>query len=175
VAERNGHKLANVSMVLPIVALVVIVQATLVARVRFLGVTPDLLLAVVVAWSLLSGIQSGILWAFFGGLIFDAVTGIPLGTSSLALMTICFLTSLGETNLFHGSVFLPIAVIVLATPIHGWIILVTQQLRHLQVDWPGVTLRILLPETLLNVIVVVLVYPALRWLARQAGVERMDW
>jgi rod shape-determining protein MreD len=175
VAKRNGHSLANLTLILGTVALIVFIQSTLLARVRLLGVSPNALLTVVVAWSLLAGIEAGLLWAFIGGLVFDLVVGMPLGTSSLGLMTICFLTGLGETNLFQGHIFLPVVIAALATPIHGWMILLTQQLRHVQIDWPGVTLRVILPELLLNAVLVVLVYPVLRWLARQTGVERLDW
>jgi rod shape-determining protein MreD len=170
-----GRRIASASPLLLLVALIVVAQATLTARIRLAGASPDLLLAAVVAWSLLQGIEAGLIWAFAGGLLFDLVTGMPLGASSLALMTICFLTGLGESNLFQGNVFLPVIIVALATPLHGWIILLTQQLRHLNVDWLGVTLRVILPELALNVAAVVIVYPALRWLAQRVGAERMDW
>ena len=173
--KRSGLRIPNISPLLLVVALVVVIQATLLARIRLYGAAPNALLAVVVAWSLLRGIEAGLAWGFTGGLVFDLVAGMPLGTSSLALMTICFLTGLGESNLFQGNVFLPIIVVALATPLQGWIILLTQQLRHLNVDWAGVTLHVILPELVLNVATVVIVYPALRWLARQVGAERLDW
>ena len=44
----------------------------------------------------------------------------------------------------------------------------TQQLQHIRVDWAGVALQIGLPELVLKGIGrVVLVYPALRWLAEK--------
>jgi rod shape-determining protein MreD len=174
-ARGFGRRAVSASPLLLLVALIVIVQATLTARIRLAGSSPDLLLTVVVAWSLLQGIESGLVWAFVGGLLFDLVAGAPLGTSSLGLMTICFLTGLGENNLFQGNVFLPVIIVALATPIHGWIILLTQQLRHLNVDWLGVTLHVILPELALNVAAVTIVYPALRWLARRVGAERLNW
>ena len=70
--------------------------------------------------------SAGIAWSFVGGLLFDLVAGLPLGTSSLALMTVCFLTGLGETNLFQGNIFLPVIVIVLATPLHAGMVLLTR-------------------------------------------------
>src|SRR5450756_258461 len=174
--ERKGlFPLPGISPLLLVPVLAVIAQATLIARVRLGGACPDALLAVVVAWGLLRGISAGIAWSFVGGLLFDLVAGLPLGTSSLALMTVCFLTGLGETNLFQGNIFLPVIVIVLATPLHAGIVLLTEQLRHVQVDWTGVALRIVLPEMVLNIVTVVLVYPALRWLAGKVGAQRLNW
>jgi rod shape-determining protein MreD len=171
----GGRTIRNIYLLVPILAMIVVIQATLLVRIRFLGVSPNLMLAVVVAWGLLRGIEAGIVWGFVGGLVFDLIAGAPLGMSSLALMTICFLTGLGESNLFQGNIFLPVIVVTLATPLYGWMILSAQQLRGLHVDWPNVTLYVILPELLLNGTLVILVYPALRWLAQQLGSERLDW
>ncbi len=173
--QRSSFQLTGVSPLLLVPALVVVVQATLTARIRLLGASPDLLLAVVVAWGLLRGIGTGIAWSFVGGLLFDVAAGMPVGTSSLALMTVCFLTGLGESNLFQGNVFLPVIVVALATPLHAGIVLLTQQLRHSHIDWTGVAVQIVLPELVLNMATVVLVYPVLRWLAEKVGAERLNW
>jgi hypothetical protein len=52
----------------------------------------------------------------------------------------------------------------LATPVFGWIVLLTQQLRGLPVDWVDSTARVIGPEAALNVAAMVLVYPLLRLL-----------
>jgi rod shape-determining protein MreD len=174
-ARFGARQLTNIGLVTPLLLLVVVVQATLVARVRFLGVSPNLLLVVVVSWGLLRGIQSGLAWAFVGGLLFDLVAGLPLGASSLALMVTCFLSSLSENNLFQGNLTLPVVLTTLATPIYGWILLLIRDLTGGHVNWLGVTLNVILRETLLNVVVVIVVYPALRWLALRLGIARMNW
>ncbi len=173
--RRPAFRPPGISPLLLVPVLAVIVQATLVARIRVGGVCPDLLLVVVVCWSLLRGIGAGIAWSFVGGLLFDQVAGIPLGTSSLALMTVCFLTGLGESNLFQGNIFLPAIIVALATPLHAAIVLLAEQLQHVHVDWAGVAIHVVLPELVLNVATVVLVYPLLRWLAEKVGAERLNW
>lgn len=179
---EGGRKFTSIYLILPILALIVLVQATLLARLRFLEASPNALLAAVVAWSLLRGIDEGIIWGFIGGLGLDLTAGLPLGTSSLALMSISFLAALGETNIFPGNLFLPVIIVALATPLYGWIVLLGQQLQgitvaegRLAVDWANATLRIIGPELLLNVLTVVVVYPILRWLANRLGAERMEW
>jgi rod shape-determining protein MreD len=174
----GGRKLTSIYLTLPVLALIVLVQATLLARLRFLEAGPNALLAAVVSWSLLRGIDEGIIWGFIGGLGLDLVAGLPLGTSPLALMSISFLAALGETNVFLGNLFLPAIIVALATPLYGWIVLLSQQLQgiavaegHLPVDWASATLRIIGPELLLNVLTVGLVYPPLRWLAGRLGAD----
>ncbi|OIO90401.1 MAG: rod shape-determining protein MreD [Anaerolineae bacterium CG2_30_64_16] len=180
--ERTGpsatgikRNLSNLSLTLTVVALAVLLQATLLTRVRVLGVSPDLLLVAVVAWSLLHGATEGLIWGFIGGLGLDLVAGMPLGTSSLALMAICFLAGLGTNSVFAGNLLLPIFLAGLATPVHGWIILLSAQLRGLRVDWIASTVRVIGPGILLNAALMVLVYPALRGLATRVGAQQMEW
>jgi rod shape-determining protein MreD len=150
-------------------------QATLIARVRFLEASPNLLLIAVVAWSLLRGVDEGILWGLIGGLLFDLITGLPLGASSLALMTICFLTGKWEGRLFQGNLFLPAIAVALATPVYGLVILASKQLAGAPVSWTAAFVSVVLPELLLNVAGVSVVYPLLRLIARHMRAARMEW
>ena len=170
--RRRG---AGIYLGMAIMALVVIVQGTLLARLHFFGASPNLLLVVVVCWSLLRSVSEGLLWGFAGGLGVDLIAGLPLGTSSLALMPTCFLAGLGRSRVFGGSLPLPVLLVGLATPLFGWINLLTQQFRDLPVDWAGSTLRVILPELALNILLVLAIFPVLRWLAVRLGGARMEW
>ena len=174
-APETGHTFTNIYLTLIIIALAVLIQATLLARIHILGAIPDLLVVIVVTWSLLQGVTEGVLWGFLGGLGIDLIAGMPLGTSSLALMTICFLGGLGTNSIFAGNLLLPIFIVALATPLHGWIILLMQQVRGLHIDWAASTVRVIGPELLLNTLLIIPVYPALRWLATQIGADKMKW
>lgn len=158
-----------------VLALAVLGQATLFTRIRLAGAAPNLLLVIVVCWSLIRGQTAGVLWGFAGGLGLDLVAGLPLGTSSLALMAICPLAVLGKDSVFPGSLTLPALLAALATPIFGWVVLLTKTVLGLPVDWLASTLYIIGPETALNVALTLLVYPLLRWLALRAQPERMAW
>ena len=128
----------------------VIVQATLLTRIRFFGAQPDLLLVLVVCWSLLHGAGEGMLWAFAGGLIFDAIAGLPLGVSPLALMPLCFLASIGRTSVYANNIWLPVVFVAMATPIHGWIILFVRQVQGVPINWLDASLKVILPALALN-------------------------
>ena len=169
--SRRG---ANIYLSLLILAVTVIVQGTLLARTRFFGSSPNLLLVVVVCWSLLHTVSEGLLWAFVGGLGVDLIAGLPLGTTPLALMPTCFLAGLGRSSIFTNSVLLPALLVALATLIFGWINLIVLSARGVPVDWAGSTLRVMLPELALNVLLALLIYPILRWLAAHIGAVRME-
>jgi rod shape-determining protein MreD len=142
--------------------LVVLIQAALLARVRVLGASPNLLLVSTIAWGLLHSVGEGVIWAFAGGIGLDLITGMSLGTSSLAAMSACLLTGLGRNRVFANNLWWPIFLVVLATPVYGWIVLLTQQLRGLPVDWVASTVHVIGPELVLNVAAMALVYPVLR-------------
>lgn len=163
---------ADIYTTLALLALIVLAQATLVARIRFLGACPNLPLVAVATWSLLAGFTDGIQWGFIGGLGLDLVAGMPLGTSSLALMATCFLAGLGKSSIFAGNLALPVVIVSLATPVYGWIVLLTQQLYGTPVDWIASTVRVIGPELVLNALLTVPIYPLLRWLAFQTGAGR---
>jgi rod shape-determining protein MreD len=157
-----GHLLGRTGLTVLGVVLVVIIQATLLARVRVLGASPNLLLVSSIAWGLLHTVGEGVVWAFAGGLGLDLITGMPLGTSSLAAMTASLLTGVGRNRVFGNNLWWPIGVVALATPVYGWIVLLTLQLRGLPVDWVASTARVIGPVLALNVATMVLVYPVLR-------------
>lgn len=73
-------------LALPVMAVLAIVQATVMPHVRILGVLPQLLLVAAVAWALLHGQVNGLVWAFVAGLFIDLFSVSPAGLSSLALM-----------------------------------------------------------------------------------------
>lgn len=149
-------------------ALAVLLQATVLARVRFLGAQPDLLLVLVICLSLLHGINEGLLWAFAGGLALDVIAGLPLGASPLALMPLCFLASIGHTSVYASNMGLPVFFVALATPAHGWLLMFIRQMQGVPVDWPGVTLKVILPALVLNALLTIIVARAIRWTSRSA-------
>jgi rod shape-determining protein MreD len=173
--DWSGKRMRMVYLAAILLAVAVFAQATLVTRLRFFGASPNLVLIGLLSWSLLQGPQSAVLWAFIGGLVFDLIAGLPLGTSSLALMLVCALAVLGEGSFFQGHVFLPMIAVAVATPMYAWLILLTEQLRNVPVDWAGATLRVVIPELLLNVALISMVYPAMRWLIQRTGGDRLEW
>ncbi len=50
------------------------------------NVGPHLVLVLGVIWSIAAGIEGGIVWAFTGGLVLDALLGRPLGATAFALL-----------------------------------------------------------------------------------------
>ncbi len=161
----------GIYVTLLVLALVVLVQATLLPRIHFLGAQPDLLLVLVVCWSLIDGVTEGLILAFLAGLAIDVVAGLPLGTSPLALMPLCFLAVIGRNSVYVNNLWLPVLLVALATPIEGWLMLFMRQLHGVPVDWAGTTTRVILPALALNVLLAIVVIWVMRRLRVRARTE----
>ena len=74
-----------------------------------------------------------------GGLAIDVVAGLPLGTSPLALMPICFLAVIWRNSVYVNNIWLPVLLVALATLLEGWLMLFMRQVRGVPVDWAGTT------------------------------------
>lgn len=157
-----GWRSANSYAMIVTLALSVLAQGTLLGRIRLFGASPDLLLTLVVCWSLMGDGTGGLLWAFLAGVVADLISGAPLGSSALALMPVALLGGAGRNSVYGNNTLLPIVLVLVATPLHGVITLGLQQVGGLPVDWIGSFTRVILPAMVLNAL---LMLPAMRVMA----------
>lgn len=102
---------------LPIMMLVAALQVTVMPQISVLGGRPDLVLLVVVSWSLNVTLEQGILWAFVGGICKDLLSAAPIGTSLIGLILIIFAIHTVRQQLFSVGLFTLIWVSLLGTVI----------------------------------------------------------
>lgn len=102
---------------LPLLALAAALQVSLAPHISILGGTPDLVLLVVVAWSLNATLEQGVLWAVIGGLCKDLLSAAPLGTSIVGMVLLLSFVSLVRQQLYAVGVFTLVWVIMLGTVI----------------------------------------------------------
>lgn len=102
-----------------ILALMVLVQATVLPGINPLIVTPNLVLVMLFIWSSMRGTREGLIWAFGAGLLLDAVGLDPLGTNGLALLPVVLLAVPARRRVFHSGMIAPIVVILVATLAHA--------------------------------------------------------
>jgi rod shape-determining protein MreD len=82
---------------IPILAIAAALQASFVPQVRLLGGGPDLVLLLVLSWSINSSLREAVTWAFVGGIMLDLLSYNPTGTSSAGLLIIVFaISGLGQ-------------------------------------------------------------------------------
>lgn len=130
------------------------------------GVMPDVMLLVVVSWSLLRGNSEGVLWALGGGLLLDLMSGGPFGVASISLALSSVIIGLGELNIVRESPWLPLVASLLATAVYNvayWSILqITGRFSYTV----HILLQLMGPSVILNALAMYPIYWATRWLSQ---------
>jgi len=99
--------------------LVALVQATILPRVNPVSVYPDLVLVLLFVWSSARGPREALAWVFFTGLLLDVLALDYFGTNALALLVVVALAGLAHQRVLHANILIPIALVALATVVHG--------------------------------------------------------
>ena len=154
---------ANVYLML---ALTLLMTALHITWLPLLTAPPDLMLVLMVAWSLLRGIEEGLLWAFVGGVLLDLLSGGPFGAFTLALLLAALLAGAVHRAAFSATL-LQVAVMALATFIYhvAYALVLATAVRP---DW-GFVSSLIGPALAWNVALLVLGYRPLIWLSRRTG------
>ena len=168
----------TIYLVVPLLAIVAILQTTIVPHLTVWGVFADLPLLVVVSWSLLQGPREGALWGFVAGLATDLFSGAPFGAATLAMIAVGFLAGLVQATTHHAHLALYVAVMFLATIVYDLLFLLVVKVAGDPVGWRVVVdsfVRLILPSALLNALLTPLVLLSLRWLYGRFSREEMEW
>lgn len=151
-------------VLIPLLLALVVLQATLLARLPVFGVTLQPALLVVIGWSLLRSPYEAIVWAFVSGMALDMFSVGPTGGMALALMlTVLPLAYLNQV-LPENPYLMPILLTALG--------IVISHLVYLLIIWLAqrgfrATLLLNLPLTvLINTLIAIPLYWWLRWLSR---------
>jgi rod shape-determining protein MreD len=155
----------------PLLTAVALIQTTLLSRVSVLGGQPNLMLLVVLIWTVVRGVDEGLIWAFVGGLLLDLLSGGPLAAMALALLVAAYLAG---QSLVEGvgsqAVRMVILTVLWSLGYHLVLLFVLDWSGH-AVDWGFSLLRVAGPSVVLNGMLAPFVLPLLAWLERATGEE----
>ncbi len=164
----------------PFLALVALIEATVLRHVRVGNVQPDLVLLVVGAWSLRRGVEEGAVWAFIGGVFLDLLSAGPPAAHLFALLAASLVLGIdpatGLARRQAQPVGGPLALIVgvlLGTLVYHLVLLTALQLAGYPVDWLDAFTRIVVSHLLINLILMPFVYRGLGWLDRRTRREEL--
>ncbi|HUZ76562.1 MAG TPA: rod shape-determining protein MreD [Chloroflexota bacterium] len=136
-----------------------LLQVSVVSRITLLGVTPQLVLLSVISWSLIRGPAEGMFWGFVGGLLFDLVSGSPLGVSAFAMVLVAAICGLSGRTLFGSNVLFPLSMVFLATGVYVLLCGFVLATLHDPTNWAAVLRQVLLPTATANAVLGLAVYP----------------
>jgi rod shape-determining protein MreD len=94
-------------LLVPLLGLIAILQATLVPLINLGGLKLDLPLLIIVSWGLLGTPGDAAIWGFITGLFLDLLSGLPFGTTAFAMTAVGLLLGVTQSALFRSNVILP--------------------------------------------------------------------
>lgn len=142
----------------PIFGLLVILQSTIVSRVQLAGGVADLILLVIIAWSLQERVQHAWIWAVIGAAMVAFVSAVPV----VATVT-GYLVAMGLGRFFHRRIWqAPVLAMFITTAIST----VLQHLitmTFLNINYSAISLgqgftAVTLPSAFLNLVLALPVY-----------------
>ncbi len=146
---------------IPVLAVAVILQSTVVPEFRFGGAMPDLVLLLVLAWSLMAGFEQGIIWAMVGGILQDLVSAAPVGTTSLSLVIVVALAALILGQISPRNLFYPALAAGGGLAVAHVVILIVLLLTGRTIPVIDLLLTVTLPGMVYNAVVMIPVYRVL--------------
>ena len=151
----------------PLLCLAAVAQSVILSRYHFYGGTLDLVLLMVLGWTLTGDAFGGLGWGFVGGLCLDLLSGGPLGAAPLGLTVLAYLAGLTEGRFWGSHLVLPLSVALLGTFGFHLFSLMSLALSGYVVDWGASLARVVLPSALLNTFLMWPVFSILRWVHAQ--------
>ncbi len=155
-------------ILIPLLFLAAICQATLLPLIAIAGFRIDLALVLVVAWGLVGRSGRAAVWGFFAGIFLDLTSGMPFGIQTIALTGIGLLMEFGQVNSIRDSLILPPAAMIIATFVYDLFLLFVLSLVNPSLLVADYLWRVTLPSALINTLALPLAYIPFQWIAARA-------
>ena len=139
---------------IPLLALLAVVQSSVLSHIRLLDGRPDAVLVAVVGWSIVGRTNEAMGWGFIGGAFLDLFSGVPFGSTAIALVLVAFLVSFPEGRFWESHVVMPLGVMLVASTVFHVLGIATLVLIGQPLDLDIALTRVLLPSTFLNLVLI---------------------
>ena len=145
-----------------VVLTALLLQSTVFAELRLLGVRPELLYLVTIIFALLEGSQQGAVVGFISGMAQDFLLNQPKGITALTLTLLGYAVGMGRHLIVSPSPLVPTVVVAVATVVGMVFYEVTAFLLGTFDETLIYGLKVALLAGLYNAVLTPIVYPLLR-------------
>jgi len=136
---------------------------------------PDFVLIGAVLWTVIGGIEGGLVWAFIGGLMMDFLSPRPLGSTAFTLLICVGAAALLAQALRRFRFLAPIVAVLLLSVVNEILFLVVYGALRGPIPVAN-PLAAVLPAAVYNALLAALVgLPVLLVIRRREARERLDW
>jgi rod shape-determining protein MreD len=148
---------------IPILLLAAVLQSTWLEGVQLIGGRPDLVLLLVVTWSIIRGAEEGALWGFIGGVFCDLLSGSGLGLWTLSLTVVGFMAGRPWVHTLGPTVIRLALMSAFGTFLGHLILLLTMGLLEYSVNVGRSLLTVAGPAALINLVLSPFAFTFLVW------------
>lgn len=136
---------------------------------------PHITLVLGVIWTIAAGIDSGVVWAFVGGIILDALLGRPLGASAFSLIVAVGLARAMVEPLMRVRLLAPILAVPVVSFVYSLLLLVLGSAASPAA--PSIDpVAAFVPSAIYDAVLALVLGPLVVSIRdRRLGVERPDW
>jgi len=134
-----------------LILLSIILQSTVFNFIQVAGVKPDLVLVLVIVYSLVKGPKEGAIVGFVAGLMVDLALGSFIGLSALTKMTVGYLVGLGEGLIYKENLIIPIMAVFTASLFHEFLLYLLHSSLGFQGAFGVVFLKGMIPLVIYNI------------------------
>ncbi len=153
-----------------------LLELTVVPHLGVAGAHPHPVLVFGVVWTVAVGIESGLVWAFAGGLVLDVLAQRPLGSSAFALLFSIGAAAIAANLLTRVRPLAPIPLVFVFSLVNSLLILVVYGALRTRIPVPD-PLEMVLPGAIYDTVLAALVGPLVISVRdrRAEQQERPDW
>ena len=137
---------------IPAIALLAVLQTSLVSHLRLLEGRPDLVLLAIVAWALTGKDHEAMILGFAGGLFLDAFSAVPLGVSSTALVMVAAMVSYSEGQFWGINPIMQLAAVLVGSVLYYATLIFALIAVGQPIDLQQALGQIVLPSLFVNLI-----------------------
>ena len=137
-----------------------LVQSSVLPYFPVLGVCPNLVLILIVCWTVVRGQKEAMVVVPIGGLCLSLVGSQPVGVALLAAAPIVLLAEVREARLTTSDLLLALALVLVSSLVYEGVLMVALRAAGETVSWGDGVRRVVLPTAIVNV----LFTPPLYWL-----------
>jgi rod shape-determining protein MreD len=158
---------------IPLLLIAAVIQSTIVPEIRVGNGGPDLILMMVLSWTMLAGLEEGIVWAFVGGILQDLMIGIPTGTTALALVIVVFLSDLVVGQIGRNNLIFPPLVLAAGTLIYQVILAIFLSILGRPVSFTYMLSFVTIPTLAFNVLMILPAFRIMGWIYQASRPRRV--
>lgn len=152
-----------------------LLELTIGSYVRVGDAQPHLVLVLGVIWTVASGLDAGLAWAFAGGLLLDILAPRPLGSSAFALLVALSLAAAAVRPFQRLRPLAPVVLVPALSLVYSVLLLVTFGALRSPISAPD-PMTTLVPGIVYDAVIGVLLGPLIVSIHDRAGdQERVTW